>query len=83
MAVSVAPADIQKMAAKSGATFPLYADPDRNAVKAWGVHDAENDIALPATFVVDAQGKVAFRYMGESPADRPLLERVMEALRSL
>lgn len=77
----MAPEDIDKMRTKTGVTFPLYADPDRSTVKAWGVHDPENDISLPATFVVDAQGTIVFRYVGDSPPDRPLIEDIIGTLR--
>lgn len=77
------PADIEKTRAKTGVDFPLYADPDRTAIKSWGVHDAENDISLPATFVVDAQGMVVFRYVGEDKTDRPVLDDIMKTLRAL
>lgn len=83
VAISTAPADIAKMRAKTGVTFPLYADPDRSTVKAWGIHDSENDISLPATFVIDTGGKIVYRYIGEKPPDRPQRDHILDALRGL
>ena len=83
VAISAEPADIEKARAKTGVSFPLYADPDRSAIKAWGTHDADNDISLPATFVVDTEGMVVFRHVGKDQTDRPPQSSILDALRAL
>ena len=67
------------MRAKVGVTFQLYSDPDLSAITKWGVLDEGNDIALPATFIVDRSGKILFRYVGENASDRVLLKVIFKA----
>lgn len=60
--------------------FPLLSDPDLTAIRAYGVNDVGNDIALPATVVVKQDGTVQWVYVGERPSDRPLLDDVLAVL---
>lgn len=39
-----------------------------------------NDISLPATVVVGADGKVQWIYVGDRPADRPIIPDVLRVL---
>lgn len=80
IAVSADPEDIEKMGAKIGATFELYADPDLGAIKAFDVLDEGNGIAKPAVFIVDQAGTVHFRYVGEDASDRVLLDVLLAEL---
>lgn len=65
-------------------TFPLLSDPDLAVCKAYGVHDAEHGIALPAVIVVHAgDGTVRWTRVGDSMADRPGVDEVVEAVRRL
>jgi peroxiredoxin len=66
---------------KLGITFPLYSDPTHAGIKAWGIYDARNEISRPATFVVAKGGTIVYRYVGESPSDRPTSQVVLEVLR--
>ncbi len=66
--------------------FPVLSDPTGAATRSFGVYDAEHDIALPAIVIVDASGKVAWKYVAESVTDRPEEDdvlRAVEGLRSL
>nr|NIQ58281.1 hypothetical protein [Gemmatimonadota bacterium]NIU78494.1 hypothetical protein [Gammaproteobacteria bacterium] len=36
------------------------------------------DIARPSTIVLDADGEVAWSYVGERASDRPKLEEILE-----
>ena len=63
--------------------FPLLCDPSRAAVKAMGVYDAEHDIALPSVLILDREGKVAWKHIGESIVDRPAEEELIAALKRL
>lgn len=45
--------------------------------------DLEGNKVVPSTFVLDEQGIVRFAYIGQHEADRPSVERVVEALREL
>jgi peroxiredoxin len=49
----------KKFAQELGLEFALLSDTSGDAAKAYGVHNAERNIASRATFVVDKQGKIA------------------------
>lgn len=63
--------------------FPLLSDVDLAVTKAYGVYDAAHEIALPAVVVVHADGTVRWTRVGESMADRPSPDEVIEAVRQL
>lgn len=82
-AISAEPEDIPKMLENVPVAFPLYADPNRPTIKAWGVADPTSDIAVPATFIIDTDGKVRYQHVGENKTDRPVMEDVLTVLRYL
>jgi peroxiredoxin len=55
-------------------------DPKLEVIRAFGVEHVGKGIALPATFVVAPSGRIVYRYVGASPADRPRPEAVLEVL---
>ncbi len=55
-------------------TFPILLDRDSKALKQWPV------IAIPTTFVVDKQGRIAYRSVGGREWDDP---KLIEELRRL
>ncbi|MBF5045337.1 MULTISPECIES: peroxiredoxin [Myxococcaceae] len=66
--------------------FPLLVDEERTAARAYGVYkllglDGVN-IARPASFLVDASGRITWSYVGRDKGDRPsdalLLERIAQ-----
>ena len=65
-------------------SFPYLLDEDRAVTKAYGVYKALGtdsiNIARPATFVVDAPGKISYLYVGSNQLDRAPMERVLQAL---
>lgn len=63
--------------------FPLLSDPDMAVTRAYGVYDAAHEIALPAVVVVHTDGTVRWTRVGESMADRPIADEVIEAVRRL
>lgn len=69
---------------ENGFPFPLLADEDLSVIRAYDVyHENESkgrEIARPSTFVLDAEGVVAWRYVGERASDRPKLEEVLAAV---
>lgn len=65
---------------KLGLSFPILSDPRLEATRAFGVEDVGKDIALPATVVVGADGNVLWIYVGDRPADRPLIPDVLRVL---
>jgi len=77
------PEDSQKLRAKLKLTFPLLSDPDLKTIDAYGVRMTDSDIAVPATFIVTKDATIAYRYIGETQADRPTNEELLKALASL
>jgi thiol-disulfide isomerase/thioredoxin len=55
-------------------TFPILFDPDSAVSHAWGV------LGLPASFIVDKQGRVVYRAMGGREFDHPEIEQAIRAL---
>lgn len=70
--------DSVKFAARIGARFPLLADSDASVAADYGVKQAGETLAVPATFIVDRQGMIVWRHIGESKPDRPAVDRVRE-----
>ncbi len=62
----------------SGITVPLLSDPQLKVITAYGVAMDGNDIAVPASFVIDPQGAITFSFIGESMADRPDSNRLLK-----
>ena len=65
---------------KLALTFDVYVDPDLKAISSWGVADRENNIARPATFVIQPGGEVTFRKVGQSPADWATIDELLAAV---
>lgn len=63
--------------------FPLLADPDAAVVKAYGVYDANHEIALPATIIVGPGRAVEWKHVGESQTDRPEEDEIVRVLRGV
>ena len=63
--------------------FPLLTDPGARTAAAYGVKMQDQELAIPAVFVVHRDGAIVWRYVGESMTDRPASERVLEVLRDL
>ena len=64
--------------------FPLLFDETRKATHAYGVHhafgtDAYN-IARPATFVIDRNGKICWIGVSPHQAERPPIEDILSAV---
>lgn len=64
-------------------SYPILSDPDLAMIRAYGVEDTKNDIAKPTTYVIDARGVVRFAYVGKRPPDRPLVDDVIDVLKSI
>ena len=55
-------------------TFPILFDRTSKVANAWGV------LGLPASFIVDQQGRVVYRAMGGREFDHPEIERAIRSL---
>lgn len=61
--------------------FDLYTDKGGAASQAWKVWDAETEISLAASFVVEPGGKVIFRFVGADKTDRPSVDAILAAVK--
>lgn len=66
------PEDIRPFVADLGVSYPVLLDPESRTTRAYGV------TGLPMTFVIDRQGTVRHRILGET--DMAGLRRMVEAL---
>lgn len=64
-------------------SFPILEDTGLAVAQAYGVAMKDRDIAIPALFVIDRSGNVAWRYIGETMADRPHSATIAEVLKKL
>jgi thiol-disulfide isomerase/thioredoxin len=55
-------------------TFPIMLDPESRSAKAWSVK------GLPSSFIVDKQGRIAYRAIGGREFDHPEIEKTIRAL---
>lgn len=70
----------QRFQAHRGLTFPLLADVRNQAFNAYGLGSLLNRRAV---FVVDAQGRIAWRHVSTTGLSYQKLDRISEVLRSL
>jgi peroxiredoxin len=65
-----------------GATtpFPVVLDVGLGAIERLGLRA---DLAKPANYVLDKEGRVRFAYVGQSPADRPSVKAILGQLSAL
>ena len=64
-----------------GPPFPILYNRDRSVITDYGV--LLGNIANPATFVIDKNGVIRWKYVGDDKRDRPTPGEVLEALRGL
>lgn len=57
--------------------FPLLLDVELKAVDALGIR---KDLSKPATYIFDKDGQLRFAYVGESLADRPSVQALLDQL---
>ncbi len=82
--IGVAGQDVARakvMGERSGAAFPLLADPDHATADAYEVFDLLGDgVATPAVFIVDLDGYTVWSYVGQHAADRPGADTILSHL---
>jgi peroxiredoxin len=71
-----------------GLDFDLVSDMDRSAIRAYDLKMDIPDLGLygianRAVFVLDADAKVAYRWVADDPTNEPEYDEVLEAVRSL
>lgn len=85
LAISVDPPQRNRRAAAAwGVDFPLLSDPAAQVIREYGVlHQAGGpggDIARPAVFVLDRQGRIAWRELTDNWRVRVRPERILDEL---
>ena len=60
--------------------YPILLDIELNGVDQLGIRA---ELAKPATYIIDRQGRVRFAYVGESIADRPTVDSILNQLQQL
>lgn len=84
VAISVDEAeDSNRLAGTLGLTFPLLSDPDLAAALSFGVAMEGQDIAVPSVFIVGKDGRIHYRYVGESVTDRPTSADLIDAIKKI
>lgn len=71
------------MVGKLRIPFPLLSDPKGAVARAYGLWNADENLAVPAVVVVDRSGTVTYLHAGQDRADRPTDDEVFAALDSL
>lgn len=75
-----APEDSRELARKLDVKFPLLSDPQLKVISAYGVAMQGEDIAVPSVFLVRDDGRVVWQKVGDTMADRPTAEGLLEIL---
>ena len=64
--------------------FPVLYDPSGNVPRSYEVFELlERNLAAPATFVIDQDGVIRWRYIAREIGDRPPVSLVLKQLREL
>ena len=67
-----------QMADLVGAEYPVLADATRYVSEIYGVYDLLNDrVAAPATFIIRADGGIAWKHIAEDITDRPASSEIL------
>ena len=77
----------REIAEAYGLEFSLLADPEFQAIDAFGLRHEEGgmggDVARPATFILDREGRVAWRRLTDNWRIRPRPAELIEALAAI
>ena len=70
-----------RLAQRRGIEYPILADPEHQAIEAYGVYNLLGDgRAAPSVFVVDEKGIITWKHVGENKRDWPDNEAILEQL---
>jgi peroxiredoxin len=64
-------------------TYPVLHDGEAAVAPRYGGLREGTTVQNPATFVVDRNGRIAFRFIGHGSAEDPLTDQVLAVLRRL
>ena len=67
--------DVEEYRRSHQVTVPMLIDADREVIRRYGVYHRLGltafNIARPATFIIDRDGRIRFLYVGDDQRDRP------------
>ena len=75
--------NLQGYARRAGLTIPLLSDADLTAIGAYGILNERQEIAHPASFVIDRGGVVRYAREDVDYRVRPAPDELLAALRAL
>jgi peroxiredoxin len=76
-------ATVEALRARLALAFPLVSDPKLEVAERYGVRQKGLDLALPATFVVGADGTIRFVHVAPNPVDRMKTSDLLHVLDDL
>lgn len=71
------------LAQKLKAPFAMLADPKLEAIRSFGVLEAEHDLAVPAIFILNSDGQTIWREVGEAIQDRVDSDDLLKTIKEL
>lgn len=84
IAISADPVDeTVALAKKLSIPFTMISDPDLEAIRSFGVLEAEHDIAVPAMFILNQDGQTVWREVGHAIQDRVKCNELIRVLKEL
>ena len=82
VALAVAsPSSVSGAQQAASAAYPVLSDANHQAAEAFGVYNLLKDnLAAPSVFVIDTDGQIVWRYIGQGPQDRPGVQQILNNL---
>lgn len=83
-AISVDAPEVSKQAVVQGlgAQFPVLSDQSREIIRTYGIHDRISNIAKPSAFVIDKNGIIRYKSIGDT-TNRESIDTLTEQLETL
>ncbi len=72
--------DSRKLASELKIPFPLLSDTKRNVISMYGVADARAPIAVPCVVLIDREGAIVWKQIGEWVFSRPSAHDLLEVI---
>ena len=74
----------ESIVGRVGIEFPVLYNSETDVVDAYGVYNLRGDnLAAPATFIIDSTGIVRWSYISRRTGDRPKTSEIIEQLKKL
>ena len=82
VALAVAsPSSVSGAQQAATAAYPVLSDADHQAAEAFGVYNLLKDnLAAPSVFIIDTDGQIVWRHIGQNAQDRPGVQQILNNL---